>query len=58
MSGVAPFIPITTTTALDSSSPSSPVKTMQQNSLKRARAVYDYDAKDASELSLMCDEVI
>lgn len=26
--------------------------------LKRARVLYDYDAKDATELSLMADEVI
>jgi hypothetical protein len=31
----------------------SPVSTVQ-----RARAIYDYDARDSSEMSLMADEII
>lgn len=53
MSGVAPFNPITT----NATSTENSTDTILYNGLKKARAVYDYDAKDASELSLMCDEV-
>ncbi|GLV37844.1 Endophilin B [Carabus blaptoides fortunei] len=33
-------------------------KELESSDIKRARVLYDYDAKDATELSLMADEVI
>ncbi|KAH6948988.1 hypothetical protein HPB50_027376 [Hyalomma asiaticum] len=39
-------------------SPSNDVTTFINSSQKRARVLYDYDAHDNSELSLMADEVI
>lgn len=32
-------------------------KELESSDIKRARVLYDYDAKDATELSLMADEV-
>lgn len=55
MSGVAPFNPITTTTTSAHHDFSS--DKLLENGLQKARVMYDYDAKDATELSLMCDEV-
>lgn len=49
MPGVVPFTPVITTNE---------TSTNPINGLMKARVVYDYDAKDATELSLMADEVI
>lgn len=49
MPGAAPYTPLT------------PVANHNTNGIeegfKKARVLYDYDAKDATELSLMADEV-